>query len=68
MARYWKFNENSCTFEKCDYQSALRADLPVIMNDDCDLYVVPDQGAGRGDVSGVVDIEATFLYLEQFEG
>jgi hypothetical protein len=33
MARYWKFNEDACTFEPCDRQTALSSDLPVILND-----------------------------------
>lgn len=33
MARFWKFNEDACTFEQCDRQNALDADVPVIVND-----------------------------------
>ena len=33
MARYWKFNVDACTFEQCDRQTALEADVPVIVND-----------------------------------
>lgn len=33
MARFWKFNMDACTFEQCDRQTALEADVPVIVND-----------------------------------
>ena len=33
MARFWKFNVDACTFERCDQQTALEADVPVIVND-----------------------------------
>ena len=33
MARYWMFNEDACTFERCDQQTAAEADVPVIVND-----------------------------------
>jgi hypothetical protein len=68
MARYWKFNENSCTFEKCDYQSALRADLPVIMNDDCDLYVVIDNKYRRWPSGDPLTIAGVSFDREEFEG
>ena len=33
MARYWMFNEDACTFGRCDQQTAAEADVPVILND-----------------------------------
>ena len=33
MARYWIFDADACTFERCDQQSATEADVPVIVND-----------------------------------
>ena len=33
MARFWKFNVDACTFERCDQQTAAEADVPVIVND-----------------------------------
>lgn len=31
--RNWKFNEDACTFEQCDQQTAFDADAPVIVSD-----------------------------------
>ena len=33
MARFWKFNVDACTFERCDQLTAAEADVPVIVND-----------------------------------
>ena len=33
MARFWKFNPDACTFERCDQLTAAEADVPVIVND-----------------------------------
>lgn len=42
MARYWMFNEDACTFERCDQQTAAEVDVPVIVNDNDELRVQID--------------------------
>jgi len=50
MAVFWKFNEDTCVFDQCDRQTAeaeADQDVPVIIREFDDLYVVLDRKKKR---------------------
>jgi hypothetical protein len=68
MAQYWKFNEDACTFDQCDRQTALGAEVPVIVNEDGELRVVIDGKSTHWPGGEPLDVAGVPFDSEEFEG
>lgn len=66
MPKYWIFDADACTFERCDKQAALDADMPVIVSDG-DVHVRIDGDSRRWPSGETLTVAGVQFDREAFE-
>lgn len=67
MSKYWIFDADACAFERCDQQTAIESDVPVIVNDGDDVHVRIDGESRRWPSGELLNVAGVQFDREDFE-